>query len=217
MQTNPTSPRKTDRRTIYTRNTVKDALLELLEEQPFEKITVAALCRQAEITRATFYLHFTDIDAVLGELLDEALMIAEAAANDMKVADRMDELKKITHSGDWEQLRQNERFLGPCQRVADDPKYRTIFQDATLSNYVIRRIYTVERDQMIPYLMKNCQLGREEADKLFMMLVYGLFYVNRSLKWNKDDDWYRMQLMINCFMFGGFKALEKHHRKLAHR
>ncbi|WP_160635223.1 TetR/AcrR family transcriptional regulator [Pseudoflavonifractor sp. 60] len=196
-----------DRRTIYTRNTVKDALLELLEEQPFEKITVAALCRQAEITRATFYLHFTDINAVLDELLDEALMVAEAASNNMEISVRMDGLKEVVHSGDWKKLRTNERLLGPCQRVADDPKYQAIFQDATLSNYVIRRIYTVERDQMIPYLMRECHLGRDEADKLFMMIVYGLFYVNRSLKWSKDDNWYKMQFMINCFMFGGFDTL----------
>ena len=50
--------RKTDRRTLYTRQVVKDALLELLVEHHFEDINVTMLCRQAEITRATFYLHF---------------------------------------------------------------------------------------------------------------------------------------------------------------
>ena len=69
--------RKTDRRTTYTINTVKDAMLELLEKEPFDKITVASLCRQAEITRTTFYLHFSDITAVLDELLKDALQVAE--------------------------------------------------------------------------------------------------------------------------------------------
>ena len=201
--------RKMDRRTIYTRNTVKDALLELLEEQSFEKITVAALCRQAEITRATFYLHFQSLDEVLDELLDEALMIAEAASNDMSVEERMAALKKVLRTGKAEDLRKNERLLGPCQRVADDPKYRAIFQDPTLSGYVIRRIYLAERDQMIPYLMKECRLSQDEADKLFMMIVYGLFYVNRSMKWVKDDNWYEMQMTINRYMFGGFEALRR--------
>lgn len=201
--------RKMDRRTIYTRNTVKDALLELLEEQSFEKITVASLCRQAEITRATFYLHFQSLDEVLDELLDEALMIAEAASNDMSVKERMAALKEVVRAGDAGALRRNERLLGPCQRVADDPKYRAIFQDPTLSGYVIRRIYRVERDQMIPYLMEECRLGRDEADKLFMMIVYGLFYVNRSLKWSKGDSWYEMQMTINRYMFGGFEALRR--------
>ena len=64
--------RKTDRRTLYTQAVIKDALLELLTVQGFEKITVASLCRQAEITRATFYLHYSDLTAVVDELVDEA-------------------------------------------------------------------------------------------------------------------------------------------------
>jgi AcrR family transcriptional regulator len=186
---------------------VKDALLELLENNPYGKINVTMLCKQAQITRATFYLHFSDINAVLDELLDEALMVAEAAAADMKVEARMSAIMELVRSGSAEDLRRNERLLGPCQRVADDPKYRAIFQDPTLSHYVIRRIYMVERDSMVPYLVKNCHLSHSEADKLFMMIVYGLFYVNRSMKWMKDENWYEMQMTLNRFMFGGFDAL----------
>lgn len=208
MQTQTTA-RKTDRRTLYTINTVKDALLELLEEQPYEKITVASLCRQAEITRATFYLHFQDIDAVLDALLDEALMVAENAAHEMSMADRMTALGRLANTGSADDLRRNDHFLSPCQRVADDPKYRAIFQDATLSSYVINRIYKLERDEMIPYLMERCDLSQGDADKLFMMLVFGLFYMNRSLKWSKDNSWYEMQLLAARFMFGGFEALQR--------
>lgn len=67
---------------------------------------------------------------------------------------------------------------------------------------MIRRIYMVERDDMVPHLMKYCHLTHSEADKLFMMIVYGLFYVNRSMKWMKDDNWYEMQMTLNRFMFG---------------
>lgn len=50
--------RKTDRRTLYTKNVIKDALLDALKEKPFEQITVTDVCRRAEITRATYYLHY---------------------------------------------------------------------------------------------------------------------------------------------------------------
>lgn len=208
METQTTCPRKMDRRTIYTRRTVKDALLELLEELPYEKITVASLCRQAEITRATFYLHFQDMDAVLNELLDEALMVAETTAREMSMADRMTALSKLANSGGADDLKQNEHILSPCQRVADDPKYRAIFRDPTLSSYVIQRIYKLERNEMIPYLIERCHLSQSNADKLFMMIVFGLFYMNQSLKWSKDDNWYEMQLLVARFLFGGFEALQ---------
>ena len=136
-------------------------------------------------------------------------MVTEAAAADMKVEARMSAIMELVRSGSAEDLRRNERLQGACQRVADDPKYRAIFQDPTLSHYVIRRIYMLERDSMVPYLVKNCHLSHSEADKLFMMIVYGLFYVNRSMKWMKDDSWYEMQMTLNRFMFGGFDALRK--------
>ena len=49
----PAKNRKTDRRTLYTRNAIKDALLEALGDKTFEQITVTDVCRRAEITRAT--------------------------------------------------------------------------------------------------------------------------------------------------------------------
>ena len=72
--------RKTDRRTLITKGMIKDALLELLQNTPYEKITVTALCKQSEITRATFYLHYNNIDNVLDELLDDALRLTELDA-----------------------------------------------------------------------------------------------------------------------------------------
>ena len=70
--------RKTDRRTLYTKMTIKDSLLALLRVSSFDKLTVTAVCRQAEVTRATFYLHYDDLTSVLDELLDDALKLAEA-------------------------------------------------------------------------------------------------------------------------------------------
>lgn len=209
MQTPTSTPRKTDRRTLYTVNAIKDSLLDLLERDSFDKITVASLCRQAEITRATFYLHFQSLDEVLGEVLDDALMVAEAAAKEMTTAERMAALERLIKTGTPDDLRKSEHLLSPCQRVADNPKYRAVFQDETLSGYVIQRIYKMERDEHIEYFTRRAGLTRAEADRVFMMLVYGLFYMNRSLKWNKDDSWYRMQFLINQLVFGGCDALGK--------
>lgn len=209
MQTDRPHDRKIDRRTRYTQSAIKDALLELLEESPYEKITVASLCRRAEITRATFYLHYDGLDMILNELLDEALMVVEESIRSMSTAERHARLEQLIRSGgDWRDLRKNEHLLSPCQRIADAPKYRAIFQNPTLSNYVINKVYMMERGEIIDYLTGRCNLSRDEADKLFMLLVHGLFYMNRALKWNKDSSWYEMQLTVARFMFGGFKELE---------
>ena len=48
--------KKQDRRTRYTRQTIKDTFLELLKQKSFTKITVTEVCKNAEINRGTFYL-----------------------------------------------------------------------------------------------------------------------------------------------------------------
>ena len=129
--------RKTDRRTTYTINTVKDAMLELLEKEPFDKITVASLCRQAEITRTTFYLHFSDITAVLDELLKDALQVAENSS----IQDKDNILPIYAKEKNIEKIKENDILLPVCQRIANSPKYRVLFLDETLSptfhNYLL--------------------------------------------------------------------------------
>ena len=64
---------KTDRRTRYTRQTIKGILLEELKTKPYSKITVTELCKKAEINRGTFYLHYCDIDDVLDDIFEDFL------------------------------------------------------------------------------------------------------------------------------------------------
>lgn len=201
------TPRKMDRRTLYTKMVVKDALLELLATLPFEEITVAAVCRQADVTRTTFYLHFNSLTSVLDEVLDDALRIAESQSADPNAS--MAEMLQLLDTGATvQQLREHDTLLPACQRMADQPKYRALFMDETLSNYIIKKMYLAEREKMIPILMGNCGLSKREADKLFLLVIYGAFYVNKSMNWKKDDEWYRVQRVLSKFILGGFNTLK---------
>lgn len=50
-----------DKREIKTRRYIKQAFYELRKKKPIEKITIKELAAQAEISKATFYLHYHDI------------------------------------------------------------------------------------------------------------------------------------------------------------
>ncbi len=202
----PAQTRKTDRRTLYTRQVIKDALLELLDKNPYDKINVTALCKQAEITRATFYLHYADLNEVLDEVIAEALDIAEHSGSTEDFETREQHLRAVMQNGP-QGLRGNEQFLAPCQRIADSPKYRSLFMDDSLSYYIIRKMYLAERDISVPYLMKSCNLSPEDADRVFLFVIYGLYYVNRSMKWEKDDAWYRMQYLVNNLFYAGLEGI----------
>jgi AcrR family transcriptional regulator len=59
METKPEGPR-TDRRVIRTRDTLGDALVELIREKPFDEITVQQILDRAAVSRSTFYTHYRD-------------------------------------------------------------------------------------------------------------------------------------------------------------
>ena len=59
---------KNDRRTRYTKQVIKESLLELLRTTPIEQITVKALCEKAEINRATFYNHYETMTVLMEEI-----------------------------------------------------------------------------------------------------------------------------------------------------
>ena len=50
-----------DRRNLKTEKLIKDVFLNLLKTKDINKISVAEICRLADIGRGTFYLHYEDV------------------------------------------------------------------------------------------------------------------------------------------------------------
>lgn len=65
---------KVDPRVIRTKRMFKDAFISLLQENKDQnKLTVQRLANRAELTRATFYLHYHDIEDLKEQMVDEVL------------------------------------------------------------------------------------------------------------------------------------------------
>jgi AcrR family transcriptional regulator len=65
------SPPKTDPRVLRTRQLLRDAVIDLMEEMSIEKITVNRIAERAKINRVTFYLHYKDIPDMLERMADD--------------------------------------------------------------------------------------------------------------------------------------------------
>ena len=63
-----------DLRIIKTLQQIDRALLKLLNELPFQKITVHLLCERALINRSTFYKYYTDKYDLLDRYLNQVLL-----------------------------------------------------------------------------------------------------------------------------------------------
>ena len=56
-----------------TKRMMKEALIDLMDEKPLEKITVTEICKSADVNRSTFYAYYEDISALMLEIENEIL------------------------------------------------------------------------------------------------------------------------------------------------
>jgi AcrR family transcriptional regulator len=77
------SPR-TDRRVLRTRQLIRDAFIDLLQENELEKITVNRIAERATINRVTFYLHYRDVPDMIEKMADDMINEIHAVLNDIR-------------------------------------------------------------------------------------------------------------------------------------
>lgn len=62
-----------NRRVKMTKRMMKEALIDLLDEKPVEKITVTEICKNADVNRSTFYAYYESVSALMVEIENEVL------------------------------------------------------------------------------------------------------------------------------------------------
>lgn len=97
------------RSSIRSKSMIKDALLSLMIEKPFEKISITDIVRRADINRGTFYAHYSNTDEVLKGISTGVV----------------DELASIFADSDTSQvLLAPEEFLNPITAfLKENPEY----------------------------------------------------------------------------------------------
>ncbi len=197
-----------DKRTLITKSAIKDGMLELLSQTEFNFITVSSLCREAGVGRATFYTHYNGLTDVIDELADDAIQ-ATSRSQAHGVSGITILAEKMRKTTDPAVLAPFMEFLPVCQRVADNPKYKVLFKDPFVSEYMLMNIYRREREYMLPYLQSSYNITADQAEKIFLFSITGAFAVNRAMGWKKDGAWYDVQKVLLTFLEGGYNALKK--------
>lgn len=73
------------RSSLRSKRLIREALITMMREKPFEKISITDIVRTADINRGTFYAHFKDIDEVLVSIKELAASELKEAFKDMSV------------------------------------------------------------------------------------------------------------------------------------
>lgn len=69
--------KNTDQRIINTKNALHRALLKMLKTTSLESISVSALCREADVSRGAFYMHYKDVASLFDEHVHQLLQDLE--------------------------------------------------------------------------------------------------------------------------------------------
>lgn len=63
-----------DKRIIKTKLALKSAFLQILTKQSFDTVSITELCKNAKISRITFYTHYKDKFALLDDIFNDMLI-----------------------------------------------------------------------------------------------------------------------------------------------
>ena len=123
---------RTDARSRFTQAYIKKSLLKLIGSTPLKSITVAELCREAEITRSTFYNPFYDVYDVYESIENEFYEQMTA---------KLDTIK--TYALD------NRFFLEMLNLLAEKPDVTSIIVSNPYESTLLKRIISYVRDKYI--------------------------------------------------------------------
>lgn len=176
-----------DRRAKYTRNAIKNTLLELMQKKAYKKITVTEICKSCEINRGTFYLHYYDLDDVLDDILSDIFSNATAMTDHVLCP-------------------RHERCTYPlCELAQTNPTYRPLFFDETASARIMDMVVKTYEESFITKLMHSSRLTFEQAEALLYFQTNGCLAINRMMLKNNCTDWRKIQGTIDRFLKAGLE------------
>lgn len=191
-----------------TRMLLKEGLLSCLANNSFESVTVTSLCKASGITRATFYLHYSNIMEIVDDLVDDAIAYSKPGMvdnNNLQII-----AKALSAASNSISLREayDSIFdrLPLCQRIIRHKKYLPLFLDEQISEYVLQRIIGREKDRQGLVMAESLGVSFDVGVSIFIFLVHGLYAVNKQYKWTQSDQWLEAQKIIFEFVYRGLQS-----------
>lgn len=190
---NSSPVRKTDRRTLYTKRVIKEALIDLMRSKPFPKITVKELCAAAEINRGTLYLHYLDIADVLDDIENEIL---DATKDDLARINLFDDSLSL----------QMEGFL---TILAQQELVELLLVHQAAHTHLLDKMVSIVKQNVLPTLCSQLGLSDALANCLFCYLFHGCLAMNRELAKSNTYGWTEAQALMHLFTTGGLNAIKE--------
>lgn len=177
---------KQEAKYFHTASLMDEALLLLLEQKDFDRITVKEVCQKAGVNRTTFYLHYESMNDLLEETID---MINKKFS---------ESLSSISADDPRSEVLTSEKYLRPYLTFIKDNMraYRVIHQKDHLFNSQ-KTFNSFYQSIFSPALS---HFGVDENEKKYVFAFYTQGTVAIIGKWLEDNCKDDIDLIIDLIM-----------------
>jgi len=179
MRENPMSVRSKD--------SIEDALLLLMQEQPYRSITIRALTERAGLSRQTFYLNFADKEAILtrhlSKMLEEIMLRVHT--------EHVDTIEKLT-----------DFYTAVVEENA--PFFRRIVDNGLTD--LVKSVFR-ERLTQLPPVLDSQRENRSETERRYFNGFWVAAFIEVYTIWLLEDqatDRGEIVTMLNDIMRGNY-------------
>ncbi|GIO67928.1 MAG TPA: TetR/AcrR family transcriptional regulator [Paenibacillus cookii] len=145
--------KKLDPRVARTRQMLRDALVELIHEEGYEKITVQDITKRAGLNRATFYLHYRDKLDLLSQSCEEILH---------DLVESMNASLAETESFDFMSGQPHDTFIHLFEQISFNSRlYKVFLTEKNMSHFTSRMM-----ELMIDFVAKGMKNLQPDDEKL---------------------------------------------------
>lgn len=152
-----------DRRVQKTRTAIREAFASLVMEKEYQHLTVSEIAKRANIDRKTFYLHYENIDGIMGEMEEKA---AQSLIMILEVNDFFDNSFDIgiLYPALNSLVDENAELF---RRMAKNPSY----------GFFILRVKDIIKDTIIRFAEQKIEMNQEEASLYAEFFASGIVAV----------------------------------------
>ena len=174
------------RKMVQTKTIIKDAFWELLEEKPYNKITVRDIVNRCCVNRNTFYYYFQDIPTLMVDSIEE--WIDEVIRKYGTITSPVDCLTYMAE----ECMKRKKAFLNLFHSAQKD----AFLYDLNRMGYDIINTY-------VDKIGENREILKEEKESFIR--CYKCVFVGSILGWLEEDASYDLSSFYEelCKIFSG--------------
>lgn len=157
------------------------ALIILLENKPFEYITIKEVCEKAGVNRSTFYLHYENMNDLLSECLE---YVANSLKDKFRIEDKI-ERKKINDCSIEELLLFSSKYLVPYLEFVKENKLLFFAVASQPMVFEVDRIFNRMYSAIFEPIMNRFNIPKWEKKYKVTFFINGIHAV--IVEWIKDD------------------------------